>query len=200
MNEKKSKTRPKVFVVAGPNGSGKTTFAEEFLPKWVGVFNFINADYIAKGLSGFSSNAVALKAGRILLEQIDACASKKINFAFETTLSGTAYLSRIKNLKKLGYEVHLYFLWIPEVKLSIARVESRVKMGGHDIREKVIRRRFKRGLKNLLQKYALLADSWTLLDNSGEKPRAIVSKQAGSLEIKDGALWRKILAMNGGKE
>ena len=94
--------KPHVYIIAGPNGSGKTTFAEEFLPHYAQCPTFINADMIARGLSGFSPDATALKAGRLLLEQIETYASKRIDFAFETTLSGVAYLSRLKDLKKMG--------------------------------------------------------------------------------------------------
>ena len=94
---------PNLYVIAGPNGAGKTTFADEFLPNYAKGSVFINADVIAKGLSGFSPEAVSLKAGRLLLKQIEAYASKRIDFAFETTLSGITYLSRLKDLKKQGY-------------------------------------------------------------------------------------------------
>lgn len=142
--------RPCLYLIAGANGSGKTTFAEEFLPHYAKCLTFINADTIARGLSGFSPDASALKAGRLLLEQIETYASKRIDFAFETTLSGVTHLSRIKSLKREGYAIHLFFLWIPDVTLSLARVASRVKMGGHDIPEKVVRRRFHGGIKIFL--------------------------------------------------
>ena len=128
--------KPQVYIIAGPNGSGKTTFATEFLPNYADCPTFVNADTIARGLSGFSPDAVALKAGRILLEQVEAYAAKRIDFSFETTLSGTGYLSRLRDLKKEGYLIHLFFLWIPDVRLALARIASRVKMGGHDIAER----------------------------------------------------------------
>ena len=99
--------KPQVYIIAGPNGSGKTTFAIEFLPNYADCPTFINADTIARGLSGFSPDAVALKAGRILLEQIEAYAAKRIDFAFETTLSGTNYLLRLRDFKKESYLIHL---------------------------------------------------------------------------------------------
>ena len=123
--------QPQVYVIAGPNGSGKTTFATEFLPNYAQCPAFINADTIARGLAGFSPDAVALKAGRILLEQIEAYAAKNMDFAFETTLSGTSYLLRLRRLRAQGYLIHLFFLWIPDIRLSLARISNRVKMGGH---------------------------------------------------------------------
>lgn len=185
--------KPQVYIIAGPNGSGKTTFATEFLPNYAECPTFINADTIARGLSGFSPDAVALKAGRILLEQIESYASRKINFAFETTLSGMTYLSRFKDLKKEGYAIHLFFLWIPDVKLSLARVANRVKMGGHDIDEKVVRRRFHKGISNFFKYYRQVLDSWSLFDNSGNAPYLIAEERAGGLKILDQELYGKAI-------
>ncbi len=193
-----SKT-PQVYIIAGPNGSGKTTFASEFLPNYADCPNFINADTIARGLSGFSPDAVALKAGRILIEQIETYASKKADFAFETTLSGMTYLSRFKDLKKEGYAIHMFFLWIPDVKLSLARVANRVKMGGHDIDEKVVRRRFHKGISNFLNHYRQVLNSWSLFDNSGNAPYLIAEERAGELEILDRKLYDKVLGLMEGR-
>ena len=156
---------------------------------------FINADTIARGLSGFSPDAVALKSGRLLLEQIETYAAKRINFAFETTLSGTNYFSRLRQLRKEGYSIHLFFLWIPDVRLSLARVASRVKMGGHDISEKVVRRRFHKGIGNFLKHYRTVTDSWMLFDNSGTVPRLIAEEKAGKMDISDQKLYGHILQL-----
>lgn len=184
-----------VYVIAGPNGAGKTTFASEFLPRYADSPAFINADTIARGLSGFSPDAVALKAGRILLEQIEAYAVKRADFAFETTLSGTNYLARLKKLKTQGYTIHLFFLWIPDVRLSLARVASRVKMGGHDIAETVVRRRFHKGIQNFLAHYQTIVDSWMLFDNSGSTPHLIAEAELGKIVIADQHLYGDILRL-----
>ena len=186
---------PHVYVIAGPNGSGKTTFASEFLPHYADCPAFINADTIARGLSGFSPDAVALKAGRILLEQIETYGTKRMDFAFETTLSGINYLARLKELKKEGYVIHLFFLWIPDVRLSLARVASRVKMGGHDIAENVARRRFHKGIQNFLKHYRTIVDSWMLFDNSGRTPHLIAEEKLGKLAVVDQTLYGDILKL-----
>ena len=150
-------------------------------------------------MSGFSPDAVALKAGRILLEQINAYASKKIDFAFETTLSGMTYLSRFKDLKKEGYAIHMFFLWIPDVKLSLARVVNRVKMGGHDIDEKVVRRRFHKGISNFLNHYRQVLDSWILFDGSERVPRPIAEDRAGKFKIFDQKLYDTVQGLAEGE-
>ena len=189
-----------IYVIAGPNGSGKTTFAREFLPNYVKCETFINADLIARGLSPFSPTAAALRAGRILLEQIDIYANKGIDFAFETTLSGVTYLSRFRELKKRGYAIHMFFLWIPDVNLSLARVAYRVQMGGHDIPEKDVRRRFHRGLENFFHHYESVLDSWFLLDGSEKTPKEIANKEAGKVHIRDERLYGKIQTIAGIKK
>ncbi len=183
---------PQLYVIAGPNGAGKTTFASEFLPNYANSPAFVNADMIARGLSGFSPDAVALKAGRLLLEQIEIYAAKKIDFAFETTLSGTNYLSRLRKLRQEGHSIHLFFLWIPDVRLSLARVASRVKMGGHDISENVVRRRFHKGIENFLKHYREISDSWMLFDNSGAVPQLIAEKKTGKTRVCNEKLYEQI--------
>lgn len=185
--------KPQVYIIAGPNGAGKTTFATEFLPNYAHCPTFINADTIARGLSGFSPDAVALKAGRILLEQIDTYAAKRVDFAFETTLSGVTYLSRLKSFKKEGYRTHLFFLWVPSVKFSLARVANRVRMGGHDIAEGVVRRRFRKGIQNFLKHYRAGVDSWMLFDNSEGPPYLIAEGKEGKIEVADQERYETVL-------
>ena len=83
----------KCYIIAGPNGAGKTTFANEFLPIEAECLNFINADLIAQGLSPFQPNKMAIKAGRLMIQNINGCVKKSESFAFETTLSGKGYIN-----------------------------------------------------------------------------------------------------------
>jgi predicted ABC-type ATPase len=158
-----SKGQPKLYVIAGPNGSGKTTFVYKFLPEYVQCPNFVNADLISSGLSPFSPESVALRSGKRMLEQIRLLSERRMDFGFETTLAGKTYVSLIKKLHGSGYETHLFFLWLRDVDLALGRVAERVRKGGHDVPEHVVRRRYDRGLYNLFHVYKDLLDTWTFL-------------------------------------
>lgn len=161
----------KIIIIAGPNGAGKTTFARSFLPQEAQCPRFINADLIAAGLSPFAPEAAAIKAGRLMLEEIAACVQRGESFAFETTLSGfLGYLRHIGQWRALGYRVTLYFLTLPSAEAAIARVAERVWQGGHNIPEPVIRRRFDAGRRNLNQHYRSKVDAWAVYDNAGIEP------------------------------
>ena len=159
-----------IIILAGPNGAGKTTFARSFLPQEANCLRFINADLIAAGLSPFAPEAAALKAGRLMLQEIDNCVKQKESFAFETTLSGLGYLARIREWRSMGYKISLYFLALPSPETAILRVAARVKQGGHNIPESVIRRRFIAGLHNFETFYKAEVDHWVKYDNQGDQP------------------------------
>ena len=167
-----------VYVVAGPNGSGKTTFAREFLPNYAKCPHFVNADLIASGLSPFDPRIVALRAGKLVLTRIREFTRSGDDFGFETTLSGRSHFNMFRRLKAAGYKIHLIFLWVPGVDLSLLRVKNRVAEGGHDVISVDVRRRFPRSIANFFKAYSQLADTWMLFDNSGEKP-VLAAKGAG---------------------
>jgi predicted ABC-type ATPase len=160
----------KIIIIAGPNGAGKTTFARSFLPAEADCPRFINADLIAAGLSPFAPEKQAIKAGRLMLQEIVHCAERGENFAFETTLAGLAYLRHIHEWKNKGYHISLFFLTLPSAEMASARVAERVKQGGHDIPEDVIRRRFVAGKRNFETRYRDAVDAWAWYDNSGDEP------------------------------
>lgn len=191
-----------VYIIAGPNGSGKTTFAKEFLPKYVHCPNFVNADLIAQGLSPFSPEKVAIKAGKLLLEQIHNLANKGIDFAFETTLSGKSHLIFINKLKEKEYSIHLFFLWIPSKDLAIARIKERVARGGHNVADEDVKRRFDKSIGNFFKLYRPLFDSWNMFDNSTTTPRLIAKEERGKLDIVDKDAFDQIIkkAVNDAKE
>jgi len=162
--------KPEILVIAGPNGAGKTTFAREFLPNEAKCLTFVNADLIATGLSPFDPSQSAIRAGRLMLEEIHRLVSKRQSFAFETTLSGLNYTRHIPKWQDLGYFVRLYFLSLRDAEAASTRVAERVKKGGHDIPPHVIRRRFISGRKNFDQIYKNLVNDWILFDNNGPLP------------------------------
>jgi predicted ABC-type ATPase len=160
----------KIVIIAGPNGAGKTTFAREFLPNEGHCPTFINADLIASGISPFAPETVSVRAGRLMLEEIEDRVHHRKSFAFETTLSGRAYLHKIRDWQKIGYHVKLIFLSLPDAEVAIARVAARVAQGGHNIPENVIRRRFDHGLQNFQNLYQSVVEAWILYDNSANVP------------------------------
>lgn len=184
---------PQVYIIAGPNGSGKTTFFERFLPYYADCIHFVNADLIASGLSPFSPDMAAIKAGRIMLEEIHAYTESKKDFAFETTLSGKTYVRLLKELRKKGYTINLYFLWLRDVDLALKRIKDRVRTGGHDVKPDIVRRRFGRGIKNLFLTYMPLIDSWILFDNSSVFPQIIASEKDKQLAIVNPMLFKLVL-------
>ncbi len=175
----------KLYILAGPNGAGKTTFAKEFLPNYVECLDFVNADFIAGGLSPFLPERAAIRAGRLMIEQIRMFAGQNRDFGFETTLSGKSYVRLLKDLKSRGYRMHLFFLWIRNIDISLERIANRVKRGGHNVPEKIVRRRFNRCLANLFQIYRPLLDSWTIFDNSTTIPSVVAFEKAGDLTVID---------------
>ena len=184
---------PNVYIIAGPNGAGKTTFAREFLPKYADCRKFINADMIALGMSPFSPETAAIRAGRLMLEEIELSKRRGIDFGFETTLSGRSHLGLIRGLKENGYQVHFFYLWVPSVELTLARIRERVLRGGHDVAEAVVRRRFDRSIGNFLVHYRLLADRWSLFDNSSTSPALIASQKQDSLRTVDASRYNELV-------
>ena len=190
---KNKNRRPNLYVIAGPNGAGKTTFARKFLPQYAECLEFVNADLIAGGLSPFTPERAAILGGRLMLEQIHSLAERGLDFGFETTLSGKTYVKLLQGMRKRGYLIHIFFLWITNVKLALERIELRIRNGGHHIPESIVRRRFDRSLPNFLRFYKPLADSWTIFDNSGDTPKIIAFEESGKLEILDSGLFDILL-------
>lgn len=160
----------RVLIIAGPNGAGKTTFAREFLPQEANCPIFVNADLIAAGLSPFVPESAGISAGRVMLAEIHRHFSAGESFAFETTLAGHGYARLIPRWQTASYKVKLIFLRLENADAAVARVAERVRQGGHNVPEAVIRRRFRSGLENFNTIYAPLVDAWALYDNSGSEP------------------------------
>jgi predicted ABC-type ATPase len=166
-----------LYIIAGCNGAGKTTASLTILPEILNCKEFVNADYIAKGLSPFNVDSVAFEAGRIMLNRINELLNKKFNFAIETTLATKTYFSLVKKAHNLNYKVHLIFFWLNSIQLAKERVKQRVENGGHNIPEHVIERRYKNGLSNFNSIYSKCVDSWMIYDNSTNFPELIAYKK-----------------------
>ncbi len=186
---------PNLYIIAGPNGAGKTTAAYNLLPEVLHCPNFVNADEIARGLSPFAPETVSFQAGRIMLQRIDELLPRKVNFAIETTLSTRSYVQLVRRAQALGYKVHLIFFFLENEEQAIARVAQRVSNGGHDIPEADIRRRFKRGIYNLLNLYMPICDS-VLVYNNMKTPAQLVARkksQADNIDVIESKMWNQLI-------
>ena len=188
--------RPSVVVLAGPNGAGKSTAAPALLKGALGVTEFVDPDTIARGLSAFQPERVALSAGRIMLIRLKELAAQRVSFAFETTLASRMFARWLPELRQGGYRVHMIFLWLPSADLAVARVTDRVRMGGHHVPEETVRRRYAAGLRNFFSLYRPLANSWRIYDNSeGAAPRLIARGRAGRVSrVADEDVWARIIS------
>jgi predicted ABC-type ATPase len=188
---------PAVIMLAGPNGSGKSTIATGLLPKALGVVEFVNADVIARGISGFDPDGAALAAGRIMLSRMNELGAERRSFAFETTGASRSFVSRIHEMKAQGYFFLLTFVWVNSVQISISRVARRVALGGHHVPAETIRRRYFRGLVNFFDLYRPMADQWQFFDNSAPGTAILVAEGRGMApETVFGTdVWRFVIQM-----
>ena len=182
---------PHAVILAGPNGAGKSTLAPWLLAGELGVRTFVNADVIAQGLAGFDPASAAIEAGRIMLRRLDELRRAGADFAFETTLSGLAHRRTIHRLHESGYETHLVYLWLPSPETAVERVRTRVRLGGHDVPERDVRRRYWRSLRNF-ERYRMLVTSWLVYQaggDAGEQP-PIIAQGVGEVihGVRDGAV------------
>jgi predicted ABC-type ATPase len=182
-----------IVILGGPNGAGKTTAAREILPQKIEVSEFVNADELAHALSPRNSQRAALAAGRIMLERMEELRRGTLSFAFETTCSGRSHARFLRQCKLEGWRVILLFLWLPSSEAAIARVEGRIRKGGHAIPPDVIVRRYGAGIVNMRQLYLPLADIAAIYDNSDKGRRLIAEQLPGDkLVVRDPACWSVI--------
>ena len=172
---------PTLYIIGGCNGAGKTTASFTVLPDLLNCYEFVNADEIAKGLSPFRPESVAIVGGRLMLLRIDELMNLRVDFAFETTLAASLHLRTIAKAQALGYRVHLLFFWLESVELAQQRVQSRVKEGGHSILVDVVNRRYKRGIVNLFQKYWDRMDRAWIIDGSKGNFNLIAERKSSNL-------------------
>ncbi len=180
---------PTIVVIAGPNGAGKSTAAPFLLKQALGILTFVNADQIAVGLSAYAPETVSFEAGRIMLKRLHDLAASKASFAFESTLSSRTFALFLNQCKAQGYQVQIFYIALPSAALAVNRVALRVKLGGHNIPQADVERRFQRSLQNLFALYLPLADRWTVLDNASGKLTTIAYGTARRTYIKESEKW-----------
>lgn len=183
-----------LYIIAGCNGAGKTTASLTMLPEIWKCREFVNADEIAKGLSPFNPESMAIEAGRFMLMRIKELLQGDESFSIETTLSTRSYAKTIEEAHRNGFTVQLLFFWLPTPETAIERVRQRVIEGGHNIPTNVIRRRYSAGIKNLFEIYMPIVDSWMLVENMSN-PRIIIAENSGEgTEIHNEILYNKVKA------
>ena len=184
---------PNVIVLAGSNGAGKSTAARTLLAETLKLMTFVNADVIAQGLAGFDPDSAALKAGRIMLDQLRELAEQRADFAFETTLAGRAYASWLRDLRQTGYRISLHYVWVESPDLAVARVALRVQRGGHNIPEATIRQRYRRSVQNFFALYRPIVDDWHVYDNTRTNlPELFAFGDAHSETVLNAAVWDEL--------
>lgn len=184
---------PNLILLAGPNGAGKSTAAPDLLCGALGVHEFVNADVIARGLSAFRPEGAAMAAGRVMLARLRELTKARKDVAFESTLASRTFAPWIKELRKTGYQFHLFYFWLPSADACIERVYERKSLGGHFVPEETIRRRYEGGLRNFFELYSLIAERWEFYDNTQE-PRRLIAEGGVSRTGRaiDEVLWDKI--------
>ncbi len=182
----------KLYVIAGCNGAGKTTASYTILPEILDCKEFVNADEIARGLSPFQPEKVGIEAGKMMLNRIERLLESGENFAFETTLSARSYIKFLKRAKQHNYQITCLFFWLASEELAISRVETRVKEGGHHIPEYIIRRRYKRGLRNFFNIFLPIFDNWLFVNNSGDTYEIIAEGLLKEESINNVEKWEEL--------
>ena len=183
---------PTLYVIAGPNGVGKTTFADRYLPQTIRELEFVNADLIARGISPYAPDAVVMEAGRMAITRIRHLIAERSSFTWETTMSGRTAVGWLKSAKESGYQIKCYFLWVRNVQTPLDRIQQRVVEGGHNIEPDVSKRRFYKTLQNFFSVYRSVFTSWKLMANEGNGVRLIALEKDGRLVVRDRTAFDRI--------
>lgn len=185
---------PRLFILSGPNGAGKTTASYMLMPEMLEMSELVNADEIAKGISPFNPENVAIQAGKIMLMRMRELIDSRQDFAFETTLATKSYYSLIRDAQEKGYFVTLLYLWLPSPETAIRRVAQRVSEGGHNIPEVVIRRRYDAGIRNLFKLYMPVCDYWMMYhsDDLNYGKKIATGSKSNEKTIYDAATFTKL--------
>jgi predicted ABC-type ATPase len=184
---------PTLHVIAGPNGVGKTTFADRHLPQTIRELEFVNADLIARGLSPYDPDSVSMEAGRIALLRIRHLIAERRSFTWETTMSGRSAVSWLQAARNSGYELKCYFLWVRDIQTTLDRIQQRVSEGGHNIEPSVSKRRFYKTIQNFFEIYCPLFDSWKLFEIEDMTTRLLMAGKNNRKAVRDRDAVNKIV-------
>ncbi|MDX1920370.1 MAG: zeta toxin family protein [Candidatus Caenarcaniphilales bacterium] len=184
---------PKLFIIGGPNGAGKTTAALKILPDYLNCLEYVNADSIAAGLSPFNPSSVDMQSGRLMLGRINELLEEGSDFAFESTLASRSFVGLIERAKAKKYKINLIYFWLDSPELAIQRVKIRVKKGGHNIPEEVVKRRYERSRSNFYNLYLPLSDNWTVYDNSTNLPILVAEGDLEEKLVLEKNIWSNII-------
>ncbi len=183
---------PRLYIIAGCNGSGKTTASYKELPELLDCTEFVNSDEFAKALSPSNPDAASIMAGRYMLMKIQRLLSRRVDFCIESTLATRSLLQMIRSSKEMGYTVSILYLWVSSPELARQRVRARVAAGGHNVKDETIQRRYEAGLKNFFGIYLPECDHWTLADNSNPPFRLIAEGGRKGITVHDPQLYETI--------
>ena len=176
---------PRLYIISGCNGSGKTTASYTLLPDLLDCREFVNSDEFAKSLSPFDPGAASVTASRYMLMKINYLLDRRADFCVETTLATRSLLKIVEQAQGLGYEVTVLYFWLNSPELAIQRVHDRVAAGGHNIPDHVVRRRYVMGLQYFFDTYIPVIDRWVLADNSRSPFTVVAEGSKQVMYIKD---------------
>lgn len=166
---------PNLYIISGCNGAGKTTASMTVLPETLQCREFVNCDEIAKGLNPLNPDSAKITAARLMLSRIKKLITMGEDFAIETTLATKSYHALVQKAQEKGYDIKLLYFWLQSPELALQRVAERVKNGGHNVDEHIVRRRYTAGIHNLFRLYLPVVDYFILIDNS-VVPREVLAE------------------------
>lgn len=183
---------PRMYIISGCNGSGKTTASYTLLPELLDCSEFVNSDEFAKSLAPFHPETAYITASRYMLKKLRYLFTRREDFCIETTLATRSLLKMVRMAQDQGYFVTVVYLWLNDPEIAIRRVAARVEAGGHDVPPDVIRRRYFTGLEYFFNLYLPVCDKWMLVDNSEADFRIIAEGSAKGTTVRDLALYNQI--------
>ena len=183
---------PRMYIISGCNGSGKTTASYMLLPELLDCSEFVNSDEFAKSLAPFHPETAYITASRYMLKKLRDLFARREDFCIETTLATRSLLKMVRTAQDQGYFVTVVYLWLNDPEIAVRRVAARVEAGGHDVAPEVIRRRYYTGLEYFFELYSPVCDKWMLVDNSTNEFRIIAEGSAKGTTVRDLTTYNQI--------